>query len=966
MRPFASNLDPSPIAMTVFHRIRLPLAAAIGLAGGLAFAPSPAAAAIAHRATATANAGQNSSNITINKPPGVVAGDVMIAVIAKNVSTIGITTAPSGWLQIDQRPIRTDGANNKIHGATFYRVADGSEGSNFSFGLGGGTSAAPSNGAAGAIVAFSGVAGSGGVHADGSPGGPFDVATGTIRINPTGSAVTADSITTQTDNAAVVMLGMVGGNSFTWSNWNTTSPGTLDEIADRPKQGNSVGAAWAVKPIPGATGEGSATLSDTRQPPAAILVALKKDTRPDISAFAASPSSMFPGGESTLSWSVDGADSVSIDNGIGAVADAGTVTVSPAATTSYTLTATNSDGTVTATATVTLAPPVIHSFTATPGALEPGESATLSWDVTGATSLSIDNGVGAVDNPSGSTSVSPAETTTYALSATNDAGTTTATVTVGVVQPGPYRYYRFVPVELRDESAGMIHISEFQMLLDGVRVTGATASNPGGDSPGSEGPDKANDDNVDSKWLDFNIQPLILDFGVTTDVNGYRWATANDSEGRDPVSWRVDGSHDLAAWKVLDTRTGETVPTARKTYLADFSFESFSGPSIAAFTANPVTLFLGEATSSTLSWSVTNADPGGVSIDNGIGVVDPNDSLAVSPAETTTYTLTATGDGVARTRSVTVRRVPVGSLRYFRFVPLATRGGGAPVSLAEFEILWNGQRVGGAVASNPGGLTPGNSGATQANDDNLDTEWLSFNFTPVVLDFGDLVGFNGYRWATGIGASSQDPVSWRIDGSVDGLTWTTLDERTNASVPTDRKTYLAAIEFNNPPTFGGLAAATPYETPASITLGKILAEAADPDGDALTVTAAGPASAQGGTATLAAGAILYTPPGGFAGTDSFSVTITDARGASVTGTVTVTVAGDSGIGSNPPAVTMLPGGGAKIDFQGIPGRSYEIQRSTDLENWIVLATLQAGPSGGVSHTDETPPAGSAFYRLRRP
>jgi len=495
----AASIDSNLTAMTAFHRIRIPLAAAIGLVGGFAFAPSPAAAAIAHRSTASATAGQNSTNITINKPAGVTAGDVMIAVIAKNVSTIGDTTAPTGWLQIDQRAIRTDPINNKIHGATFYRVADGSEGSNFSFGLGGGTSAGGSNGAAGAIVAFSGVDGSGGVHADGSSGGPFDVATGTIRINSPGSAVTADSITTGTSDAAVVMLGMVGGGSFTWSDWDTTSPGALTEIAEQPKAGNSVGAAWANKPAPGATGDGTATLSNTPQPPGAILVALKKDNRPEITSFTASPPSVYPGGESSLSWEVTGADTVSIDNGIGTVAAADSVIVSPAATTTYTLTATNSDGTVTAAAIVTLVPPVIHSFTAAPIALDPGESTTLSWNVSGATSLSIDNGVGAVDNPSGTTDVSPAETTTYTLTASNDAGTTTATVTVGVLQPGPYRYYRFVPVDLRDPAAGMVQISEFQMLLDGVRVAGASASNPGGNNSFNEGPDKANDDNVDSK-----------------------------------------------------------------------------------------------------------------------------------------------------------------------------------------------------------------------------------------------------------------------------------------------------------------------------------------------------------------------------------------------------------------------------------------------------------------------------------
>jgi hypothetical protein len=75
--------------------------------------------------------------------------------------------------------------------------------------------------------------------------------------------------------------------------------------------------------------------------------------------------------------------------------------------------------------------PVIASFTATPSNVTPGGNATLVWSVTGATSLSIDPGVGTVAGTF--TTVSPATTTLYTLTATNAAGASqaTATVTVG-------------------------------------------------------------------------------------------------------------------------------------------------------------------------------------------------------------------------------------------------------------------------------------------------------------------------------------------------------------------------------------------------------------------------------------------------------------------------------------------------------------------------------------------------------
>lgn len=81
--------------------------------------------------------------------------------------------------------------------------------------------------------------------------------------------------------------------------------------------------------------------------------------------------------------------------------------------------------------------PTITSFTATPGAIASGQSATLSWSVTGASSVSINNGVGTVAPTSGSVSVSPTATTTYTLTATNASGSATASLTVGVTTVAP-------------------------------------------------------------------------------------------------------------------------------------------------------------------------------------------------------------------------------------------------------------------------------------------------------------------------------------------------------------------------------------------------------------------------------------------------------------------------------------------------------------------------------------------------
>jgi hypothetical protein len=69
------------------------------------------------------------------------------------------------------------------------------------------------------------------------------------------------------------------------------------------------------------------------------------------------------------------------------------------------------------------------TFTASPSTINQGESATLSWMTTDATTVSIDQGVGAVET-SGSTVVTPTATTTYILTAEGSGGTTTTSVTV--------------------------------------------------------------------------------------------------------------------------------------------------------------------------------------------------------------------------------------------------------------------------------------------------------------------------------------------------------------------------------------------------------------------------------------------------------------------------------------------------------------------------------------------------------
>jgi hypothetical protein len=82
--------------------------------------------------------------------------------------------------------------------------------------------------------------------------------------------------------------------------------------------------------------------------------------------------------------------------------------------------------------------PVVKSFNASPGQIAPGDASTLSWDVSGAGTVSIAPDIGNVAL-SGTRVVLPTNTTIYTLTATNAVGTVTASTEVAVVAALPHK-----------------------------------------------------------------------------------------------------------------------------------------------------------------------------------------------------------------------------------------------------------------------------------------------------------------------------------------------------------------------------------------------------------------------------------------------------------------------------------------------------------------------------------------------
>ncbi|MDQ1167893.1 T9SS sorting signal type C domain-containing protein [Flavobacterium sp. SORGH_AS_0622] len=234
---------------------------------GMFFVFSPGfsqSAYITQRGNSSTNQTSNTS-LTINKPAGVVIGDVMLVNIAQIGSGNLSNPTSAGWTLIAGANLGT----NDRWGAVLYKIATASEPASYTFTLNSNIT-----GGVGSIVAFTGV--------DVSGPNPFDVTSPTIQAT-NNTTVNATQITTVTNNTAIIMFGQVANSSPSWNDnaWQTAnSPGTLSELYDDRKTtgGNvSVGAAWAIKTNTGSTGAGRATLSSSQRN-GGVLVALKPYT----------------------------------------------------------------------------------------------------------------------------------------------------------------------------------------------------------------------------------------------------------------------------------------------------------------------------------------------------------------------------------------------------------------------------------------------------------------------------------------------------------------------------------------------------------------------------------------------------------------------------------------------------------------------------------------------------------------
>src|SRR6478609_995651 len=239
----------------------------------------------------------------------------------------------------------------------------------------------------------------------------------------------------------------------------------------------------------------------------------------------------------------------------------------------------------------------VIAFAANSGVIVQGQSTTLSWKVTNATSFSISPAVASGTLPlTGSATVSPAQTTTYVGTATDANGkTATSSVVVTVV--------------------------------------------PQGSAPS----------------MTLTLSPNVVAAGQTTTLT---WASTNSTSvaitpsilGDDVTSVALSGS---AAVVVPATTTFTATATGAQGVTASASATvNILGVTL---TASPTKI--GPGQTATLSWTSSNAAT--LSIDQGVPPISgANGSVTVSPTANTTFTITAVdGQGNSATSSATVNVV---------------------------------------------------------------------------------------------------------------------------------------------------------------------------------------------------------------------------------------------------------------------------------------------------------------------
>ncbi len=232
--------------------------------------------------------------------------------------------------------------------------------------------------------------------------------------------------------------------------------------------------------------------------------------------------------------------------------------------------------------------------------------------------------------------------------------------------------------------------------------------------------------------------------------------TAPSAAGTHNGYWRMKSPQgvlfgDMLNVTIVVSTSGGTPGTPTRTLTP--SAACSGTPSIASFTASPITVTAGSAVN--LSWgAVTNADS--VEIDQGVGGVASPGNITVTPSATTVYTMTAHCGANTRTAQVTVTVNPL-------VVVPGTPAMVAPVDGTVLRVFPRVATFSWGTVSFPGGVTYGIE-IQMNNSVAWTTHITQTGISATSFTMPDFVGDNPGRWriwATSPSAGDSPKSTWR-------------------------------------------------------------------------------------------------------------------------------------------------------------------------------------------------------------
>jgi len=294
-----------------------------------------------------------------------------------------------------------------------------------------------------------------------------------------------------------------------------------------------------------------------------------------------------------------------------------------------------------------------------------------------------------------------------------------------------------------------------------------------------------------SVWMRYHsTAPAIID--------RYTLVSANDAPDRDPRDWRLEGSVDGVSWTSLDVQSGQTfsgrgqtrgflvsnrnaysyfqltvTATNGSSYFQLAEWQLWSGGDGVPNAPTGLTASAVSAAEIDLSWSDNSSNDNGYT-ETGFGIERSTDGvvfvpLATAGANVTDYTdssLTGAAHYFYRVRAITAT-----TASGYSNVAESAALSGAEVDLTGFAGVLSDEYQ-----------TTGVEGTDMSGDGTAYTKYLAYHPTAWLEDtLPSRATVSRYTVASANDAPDRDPRSWTLDASDDGLTWSTLDTRTDQS-----------------------------------------------------------------------------------------------------------------------------------------------------------------------------------------